>query len=255
MSAEGKSVRNCSGTGKMHAFRCERRDYLTHGVGEYPPPIRVLHAIVFFLIWLFCRIKWRTRFYGMDELVEHVRDRGSVIVMNHVSMIDPVATVVYLGMRGVTVRPIYKSEFDRIGPAKFFFPRMGAIPIERGSADINALRAAKDALGRGECVLIYPEGTRVKSDEQEVEIHGGFSMIAQMGRSDVVPAAIVGAADPYKTRPTRGKRPLVTFGRPITFESLGVKGRKAQMAEMERAAMAEVYRLRDELRVENPGLW
>lgn len=241
--------------GRLRAFRSTRADYLNHGVDEYPLPIRMLHAFVFFVVHAFCAIVWRVRFEGLDELVEHVRDRGSVIVMNHVSMIDPVVATVYLGLRGVTVRPIYKSEFDRIAPAAFFFPRMGAIPIVRDSADLGALRAAKEALQRGECVLVYPEGTRVKNDEQKAEIHGGFSMIAQMGRSDVVPAAIVGAADPYRTRKTRFRRPVVAFGEPVSFDELEASGRKARMAEMERVAMERVYALRDDLRRRNPTLW
>lgn len=241
--------------GRLRAFRAKRRDYFTHGIDEYPLPVRALYTFALAVVYLFTLIRWRPRVEGLDAFVEHVRDHGSVIVMNHVSMCEPVVIVTALWRRGIRVRPLYKSEFDRIGPARFFFPRIGAISVVRGSADLTAIRACKDALLRGECVLVYPEGTRVKSDDQPVEIHGGFSMIAQMGKSDVVPMAVVGAADPYKTRPTRAKRPIIRIGAPVSFDSLAATGRKARMEEMERVAMERVYELRSELRDANPGLW
>ena len=231
-------------------------DYADRGMREFPLGSRMVLAFVVAVLWVFSKLMWRWRMQNADELLpEAGAETGSIIICNHTSMAEVVAIYVHEYTHGRRVRAIAKSEFYRTGIVVWLFSRAGTIPVDRGTADMRALRRAQHALKRGEDVLIFPEGTRIRTDDQPVEIHGGFSMIAQMGRSDVVPAAIVGAADPYKTRPTRGKRPLVTFGRPITFESLGVKGRKAQMAEMERAAMAEVYRLRDELRVENPGLW
>ena len=230
-------------------------DFIRNGIDDYPLPTRLVYNFVAFVLWLFSGIVWPTRFEGLDELVDHVRERGTVIVMNHTSMVEPVVFIVGLWRRHVRVRPIYKAEFEKIGPAKWLFRRMGGIPVDRGSADLKALKAARDALGRGECVLIYPEGTRIKNDDQPIEVHGGFAMIAQMGKSDVTPTAVVGAADPYKTRPTRRRKPRIRCGRPISFTELDGTSRKEKLAEMERVAMERVYALRDELRHDYPGLW
>lgn len=240
---------------KGHSDSRERYDFTRHAMADYPLPTRVLYTIVAAVVWAFSRIAWPTRLEGIDELVNHVSKRGSVIVMNHTSMVEPVVVITELWRRHVHVRPIYKVEFERIGPAKWLFRRVGGIPVDRGTADLRALKSARDALAHGECVLIYPEGTRVKSDDQPVEVHGGFAMIAQMGKSDVIPMAVVGAADPYKTRPTRRRRPVMRCGDPITFDELAGSSRKERVAEMERVAMNRVYALRDELRAENPGLW
>lgn len=230
-------------------------DFIRNGIDDYPLPTRLVYNFVAVVLWLFSSIVWPTRFEGLDELVDHVRERGTVIVMNHTSMVEPVVFIVGLWRRHVRVRPIYKAEFEKIGPAKWLFRRMGGIPVDRGSADLKALKAARDALGRGECVLIYPEGTRIKNDDQPIEVHGGFAMIAQMGKSDVTPTAVVGAADPYKTRPTRRRKPRIRCGRPISFTELDGTSRKEKLAEMERVAMECVYALRDELRHDYPGLW
>lgn len=224
-------------------------------MADYPLWARAFRAFAFGLVYYLCKLLFPWRIEREDELVGHLRERGCMVVGNHVSMLEPVLFITRMWRRGIRVRPIYKIDFEKIGPAKWFFRRMGGIPIDRGSADLGAIRAAKDALVRGECILVYPEGTRVKNDEQKVELHGGFAMIAQMAKAPVVPTAVVGAADPYHTRPTRRRHPVFAAGEPIIFASLGVTGRKAQMAEMERVAMGRVYELRDGLRKECPGLW
>lgn len=239
---------------RLRAFRCERKDYLTHAIADFPLPVRAAYAFIMFVVGTFARLRWRTRFEGAEPFLDRAREGGTVIVMNHVSMIEPVVIVTWLWRHGVHVRPIYKSEFDRIAPARFFFPRVGGIPVKRGTADLAAIRAAKDALLRGECVLVYPEGTRIKTDEP-AKIHGGFSMIAQMGRSDVTPMAVVGALDPHHTRPTHVRHPVIRIGEPVRFDDLPKGSRKERMAEMERVAWGRVLALRDALRKENPRLW
>lgn len=60
---------------------------------------------------------------------------------------------------------------------------------------MKCLRAAQHALQRGEDVLIFPEGTRIRSREIKPEVHGGFALIAQMGKAPVNPLAICGWSD------------------------------------------------------------
>ena len=49
------------------------------------------------------------------------------------------------------------------------------------------------------------------------------------------------------------KRVYAKVGDVITFESLGVKGKKQMVEAMEKVAMDKVYELRDFLRAEHPG--
>ena len=102
---------------------------------------------------------------------------------------------------------------------------------------------------------MFPEGTRIYSDDQEVTIHGGFALMAQLAKAPVVPVAIVGARDgaPGGNKPLRPGRVWMRVGDEITFDELGVKGRKQQAAAMEKVAMERVYAMRDELRAEHPG--
>ena len=74
----------------------------------------------------------------------------------------------------------------------WFFARVGAIPLKRGTADTKAIKRAIAALKRGENVLIFPEGTRIWDPEARPEFFGGFSLIALRSGADVVPVAIDG---------------------------------------------------------------
>ena len=230
-------------------------DYIKNAMSDYPAFAKFAYHFVLGVVYLFARLVYPTRFEHEGELVADMRAQGCMVVGNHVSMVEPVVFITRMWRHGIKVRPVYKAEFEKIAPAKWLFRHLGGIPVDRGSADLRALRAAKEALVRGECVLVYPEGTRIKDDEQPVELHGGFAMIAQMAKAPVIPTAVVGAADPYHTRPTRRRHPIICAGEPITFSSLGVEGRKAQLARMEEVAVARMYALRDQLREEHPGLW
>ena len=39
------------------------------------------------------------------------------------------------------------------------------------------------------------EGTRIRTDDQPVEVHGGFALIASMAKADIVPIAVCGFRD------------------------------------------------------------
>jgi 1-acyl-sn-glycerol-3-phosphate acyltransferase len=111
------------------------------------------------------------------------------------------------------------------------------------------------AVQRGEDVLVFPEGTRILSDDQEIEIHAGFALMAQLAKAPVLPMAIVGARDGGigGNKPIRPGRVYMAVGDPITFDEIEAKGRKQQASEMEQRAMKAVYSLRDRLRAKHPG--
>lgn len=230
-------------------------DYIRSGMDEYPFVIRIIDNVVIFLVWVFFKIFYPWKFKNLDSMLSELKMHGCVVIQNHVSMVEPVVMVVELWRHGIHTRPIYKVEFEKIGPAKWLFRHVGGIPVDRGKADMRCIRAAKDALARGECVLIYPEGTRIKSDDQKIEFNGGFAMIAQMAKAPVIPCAVVGAADPYKKRKTLRRKPIVIASDALIFDDMPGESRKDIQEAMERIGMEKLYALRDQLRQDNPTLW
>ena len=221
-------------------------DYYDHGVAEYPLPGRALLAVLVCLLWPITKLLYPWAIEG-DDLLCGDR-RGRVIVMNHQSMLDPVAVVTTMWRAHVPVRIVYKSDFDRIVPATWLFSRAGGFPVERGTADMKTVRRARAMLMRGECVLIYPEGTRIRDDADE-KPHGGYAIMAQLAKAPVQPVAMIGA------RHLRFRsRVYIGVGEPIEWSDLSATKRKEQLAEMESVGMRRVYELRDELRRAHPGV-
>ncbi len=234
-------------TGKMRAFAGNSYDdYYDHALIDYPLPAKLFIWVVISVLWALTKLIWPWRIENAERLVEDAR--GRVIIMNHESMLDPVIVVVTMWRAHVPVRIVYKSEFDKIGPATWLFSRAGGFPVERGTADMKVVRRARAMLQRGESVLIYPEGTRVRSDA-EARSRGGYAIMAQLAKAPVQPVAIIGARD-LRFR----QRVVVGVGEPLEWDELPGLKRKEQVAEMERRGMARVYEIRDELRAQNPGV-
>ena len=109
---------------------------------------------------------------------------------------------------------------------------------------------------RGEDVLIFPEGTRIRSREIKPEVHGGFALIAQMGKAPVNPLAICGWSDitPAGKKLMRPKKCWIRAGKAVSLSDAppGLK-RTERLAWFESEAMNRVYAMRDELCAEHPG--
>lgn len=233
--------------GKLRAFAGNTyEDYYDAAMSDFPAPARWLMNVVVAACYAFTKLLWPWKVERAELLTQDAR--GRVIIQNHESMIEPVIMVVTLWRAGIHTRIVYKKEFDKIKIAQWLFSRVGGFPVSRGDADMKVVRRARAALQRGECLLIYPEGTRVKNDA-DAQVHGGYVLMAQLAKAPVQPTAVVGARH-LKFR----SRVVVRCGKPIEWSETGGGKRKEQLARMEKMGMGAVYALRDELRADYPEL-
>lgn len=239
----------------MKLFKYGTEDYYDNAMRDYPVALRIFYYVVIAILFAFSKLMWRWNVENAEQLIARGKT-GSVIICNHTSMAEVVALVAHIVRTGRRVRPIMKSEFNNNPIIKWFFARVGGIPVDRGTADMKALRRAQHALQRGEDVLIYPEGTRIRTDDQPVVVHGGFALMAQMAKAEIAPMAVCG----FRDITPAGKhimRPMKTWMR--AGERLSLDDAPEGMSRRDRTqwfedeAIRRMYAVRDELRVEHPG--
>lgn len=116
-----------------------------------------------FWVWVtavfFYPMAWlgKTKTHG----AEHLRhEDGILLVMNHISHIDPPVDAVFVHRNGRVPRFLAKDSLFRMPVFKHMISGAGSIPVYRASAAAgDSLVAAKEALRGGKLVVIYPEGT------------------------------------------------------------------------------------------------
>lgn len=154
----------------------------------------------------------------------HVPDAGPVILAsNHRSFLDPFV----IGM--VTRRPIHyvakKELFDHPVTA-WWLTALGAFPVDRGSGDREMFATAVALLERGECVLMFPEGTRTRPGPLGRPRRGVGRLALESG-APVVPVAIIGTDAVRRGWRIRPHRVGVRAGPPLRFPR--VPGASAQL--------------------------
>jgi 1-acyl-sn-glycerol-3-phosphate acyltransferase len=145
---------------------------------------------------------------------EHVPCSGPVILAaNHRSFLDPFV------IGTLTRRPVYymakRELFERPWQARIL-GALGAFPIDRGSGDEHAMSTARAILERGDCVVIFPEGTRVRPGPLG-HPHRGVGRLALQTGARVVPVAVMGTEDVRRGWRIRPRKVTIRCGRPLGF--------------------------------------
>ena len=104
-------------------------------------------------------------------------------------------------------------------PLGGFLTLLGGFPVERGTADRTALRAAADVLALGEPLVMFPEGTRREGDRlRREDMHDGPAFVAARAGVPIVPVGFGGTvrALPLGSRIPRPVRVTAVVGEPIS---------------------------------------
>jgi 1-acyl-sn-glycerol-3-phosphate acyltransferase len=115
---------------------------------------------------------------------ENVPDGACLFASNHQSMLDPPLLgsclpreISFIARRTLFDNPVFG----------FVIRACHSIPVDRGEADIGAIRAALAALGAGEGLLIFPEGTRSHDGVIASPKDGAGLQVRRAGRPDPHP--------------------------------------------------------------------
>lgn len=183
---------------------------------------------------------------------------GCILVLNHVSHLDPLLSAHLVYDHGRIPRYLAKSGLFKNRYLGGFMKSLGQIPVERLSRNaVGAFDAAVAAVRNGECIIVYPEGTLTRDpDLWPMTGKSGAARIALATRCPVIPVGHWGAQEvlyPYSTRPRLfpRKRVLMKVGDPVELDDLLDKPiTAATTSEATRRIMRAITDIVEELRGE-----
>ena len=160
---------------------------------------------------------------------------GFVLCANHMSAFDPIYVATCLP-RKRQIRYLGKKELCSNKFLKFVMDYFKCIPVDRGNADLAAMRAAIQTVKEGHPLGIFPQGTRSR-DNSPTPFLGGASMIALRAGVPVIPCYVDG---PFRLF----RRCNVSFGKPIDLSDLGKRCDSETLAAVTRRIEDGVWNLR-----------
>ncbi len=172
---------------------------------------RVLYRIMWTLVFTLVKLMFRLKVEGKENLPEGPFIMSAV----HRSFIDTpiVGMITPRRLRFMGKESLWNSK-----PLGAFLSIMGGFPVERGTADRTALRAAEDVLNLGEPLVMFPEGTRQEGPRlRREQMLDGPSFVACRTGMPIVPVGIGGSARalPLGARFPRPIRVFAVIGDPI----------------------------------------
>src|SRR5689334_6693653 len=161
---------------------------------------------------------------------------GCILVINHISHIDPLLAAHFVYDHGRLPRYLAKSGLFKNRTLGGFLRAAGQIPVERLTKNaIGAFDAAVQAVRAGECVIVYPEGTLTRDPNLwPMTGKSGAARIALETGCPVIPVGQWGAHEllpPYSKSPKLFPRKHVRMlaGPPVHLADLVALPRTQQV--------------------------
>lgn len=177
--------------------------------------------VPFFLIYL------RMKRIGRD----HIPRRGPLILAsNHRSFLDPfvIGTLVRRPVYYMAKRELFEKRFQG-----WVLNALGAFPVDRGTGDSGAMETARAILARGDCVVIFPEGTRTRTGPLKAPRRGVGRLALETG-APVVPIAVAGTDAVRRGWRVRPRRVRLRAGRSMRFPQVSEPSPALALAVTER---------------------
>ena len=136
-----------------------------------------------------------------------IADGAAVIVCNHYALLDVIypACLTWEAVHIIAKKDIEKNAFFR-----WAAKNAKAITVNRDGNDVRALLDCFKCLKNGEKIVIFPEGTRNKTDAEMLPFKHGASIMAIKTKTPIIPVVI------YE-RPKFFKCAHILVGDPIYF--------------------------------------
>lgn len=192
------------------------------------------YSFAYLVLWPVIHLLFRPVVRGR----ERVPAGSAVFCCNHSSNWDPLVIMITIGYSH-QLYALAKAELSRVPLVGWILKQAGMIFVERGKADIGAVKAAMKYLKNGQQILIFPEGTRV-SEEESTAAKGGVSMLSVRTASPIVPIYLDSEKHLFR-------RVHIVFGEPYVPTVAGRKGTAEEYQNIADEALRRIYRLKEEI--------
>ena len=166
-----------------------------------------LYSFIRFFVVLPVRLIFNLRVEGR----ENIPKEAFLLCSNHISAADPLLLAVAFP---TPIRFVGKEEIMGNWFLRTIAKIDGLIPINRGTADLKAMRACMNAIKQGDNVGIFPQGTRTHSMPDAETALPGTGLIILHTKAPVVPVSII--AKEHKVKLFRKCR--IVIGKPVRYE-------------------------------------
>lgn len=188
-----------------------------------------MFRILQFFVGIYLKIFYPTKIKGKENL-----SKGAAIISsNHTSNYDALllACNTWEKKYYLAKKELFKNPFMRV-----LMKWAGAIKIDRSTSDMTAVKNCLKVLKNGKKLVIFPEGTRNKSEAMELgEVKHGVSMFAIKAKVQVVPMYI-------NRKPRFMHRTIITFGEPFALDDFYGKRLDGEVLEDASRVVAEKMR-------------
>ena len=189
---------------------------------------KVLKKISRGFIIVVLNIVFRTVYRMKVVGTENIPKEGALIFCgNHKTYLDPPAITVTNGRK---MSFMAKEQLKENWLFAFLGWAFEAIYVKRDSKDIGPLKQALTILKSGDCLGIFPEGTRNGLEKNNGTVKNGAAYLALKTGAKIVPVGIVGNGKPFTKN-------AVIYGEPLDFSKY--KDQKADK-ELEEKVSAEL---------------
>src|SRR5271168_4870102 len=145
---------------------------------------------------------------------EHLPRSGPLLLAsNHRSFLDPfvIGTLVRRPVYYMAKRELFEKRWQA-----WVLNALGAFPVDRGAGDGDAMATARAILARGDCVVVFPEGTRVRPGPLGSPRRGAGRLALETG-APVAPVAVSGSDAVRRGWRIRPRKVRIRVGRPMSF--------------------------------------
>ena len=158
-------------------------------------------------IYLYAKVFHRVKIEGKKNIP---KGEALIYCANHRTYLDP---AIITATAPQNVRFLGKAELTK----NWFFALLAEIfddiPVNRDSKDITAIKTSLKALKNGECIGLFPEGTRNGLAKGE-EVKDGAAFFTLRSGAKVIPIGISGGTGKFD-------KVTVRYGKPLDFSTYG----------------------------------